>query len=136
MTTSLACVRPKVSGGPPRQAAHEGGAISRHPAFLKICVSASPLIFSVSRASATSWVAGTRNVSTLTRANFLSQNYAKDVEAESRTMERQRLTRDIHDMIGYTLTNSIMMFEAVKVMVKNEPERAKRESDGACSPGR
>lgn len=71
------------------------------------------------------------NVSTLTRANFLSQNYAKDVEAQSRTRERQRLTRDIHDMIGYTLTNSIMMFEAVKVMVKNDPERVADYAESA-----
>ena len=62
------------------------------------------------------------NVSSLTRANFLSQDYARDVEEESRKAERLRLTRDIHDAIGYTLTNNIMMMEAVKVMVKSEPE--------------
>jgi signal transduction histidine kinase len=63
------------------------------------------------------------NVASLTRANILSQNYAKDIEQESRTRERDRLTRDIHDAIGYTLTNTVMMMEAIKVMVRTEPER-------------
>jgi len=63
------------------------------------------------------------NVTSLTRANILSQDYAKDIESESRTRERDRLTRDIHDAIGYTLTNTIMMTEAIKVMMRTEPER-------------
>jgi signal transduction histidine kinase len=63
------------------------------------------------------------NVTSLTRANILSQDYAKDIEVESRTRERDRMTRDIHDAIGYTLTNTIMMMEAIKVMVRTEPER-------------
>jgi signal transduction histidine kinase len=61
------------------------------------------------------------NVASLTRANILSQDYAKDIELESRTRERDRLTRDIHDAIGYTLTNTVMMVEAIKVMVRTEP---------------
>lgn len=63
------------------------------------------------------------NVASLTRANILSQEYAKDIEEESRTRERDRLTRDIHDAIGYTLTNTVMMTEAIKVMMRTEPER-------------
>lgn len=63
------------------------------------------------------------NVASLTRANILSQDYAKDIELESRVRERDRLTRDIHDTIGYTLTNTVMMAEAIKVMVRTEPHR-------------
>ena len=63
------------------------------------------------------------NVASLTRANILSQDYARDVEVESRARERDRLTRDIHDSIGYTLTNTVMMVEAIKVMVRAEPDR-------------
>ena len=63
------------------------------------------------------------NVASLTRANILSQDYAKDIELESRARERDRLTRDIHDAIGYTLTNTVMMMEAIKVMVRTEPKR-------------
>jgi signal transduction histidine kinase len=62
------------------------------------------------------------NVTSLTRANYLSQDYAKDIEEESKTAERLRLTRDIHDTIGYTFTNTIMMLEALKVMAHSEPE--------------
>lgn len=63
------------------------------------------------------------NVERLTRANSLTQDYARDIEDESRQAERQRLTRDIHDLVGYTFTNAIMMTEAAKVMVRREPER-------------
>lgn len=63
------------------------------------------------------------NVTSLTRANYLSQEYAKGIEEVSRVAERRRLTRDIHDVVGYTLTNTIMMMEAVKVMLRTEPQR-------------
>lgn len=63
------------------------------------------------------------NVERLTRANSLTQDYAREIEDESRSAERKRLTRDIHDLVGYTFTNAIMMTEAAKVMVRREPER-------------
>jgi signal transduction histidine kinase len=63
------------------------------------------------------------NVAVLARANSLSQDYARDIEEESRAAERLSLTRDIHDTIGYTLTNTIMAMEAVKMMVRSEPGR-------------
>jgi signal transduction histidine kinase len=63
------------------------------------------------------------NVASLTRANSLSQDYARGVEEESRVAERLRLTRDIHDSIGYVMTSTIMAMEAAKVMAKSEPER-------------
>jgi signal transduction histidine kinase len=66
------------------------------------------------------------NVAALARANSLSQDYAREIEEESRVAERLSLTRDIHDAVGYTLTNTIMAMEAVKVMVKSEPERVER----------
>jgi signal transduction histidine kinase len=71
------------------------------------------------------------NVSSLTRANSLTQDYARDVEEESRVAERQRLTRDIHDAIGYTLTNTIMAMEAVKMMVRGNPERVPEHLEAA-----
>lgn len=63
------------------------------------------------------------NVTSLTRANSLSQDYARVIEEQSREAERLKLARDIHDIVGYTLTNNIMMMEAVKVMSRSEPER-------------
>ncbi len=61
------------------------------------------------------------SVSTLTRANVTSQDYARDVEESSRLSERLRLTRDIHDVVGYAMTNTMMMMEAVKLMVARDP---------------
>lgn len=63
------------------------------------------------------------NVEHLTRANSLTQDYARDIEEESRNEERMKLARDIHDLVGYTFTNAIMMTEAAKVMTRQEPER-------------
>lgn len=63
------------------------------------------------------------NVTGLTRANSLTQDLARDIEDETRDTERLRLTRDIHDMVGYTFTNAIMMTEAAKVMARREPDR-------------
>jgi signal transduction histidine kinase len=34
-----------------------------------------------------------------------------------------RLTRDIHDAVGYALTNTIMTMRAAQVMLKREPEK-------------
>jgi len=65
------------------------------------------------------------NVAALTRATSISQDYARSVEAETIAAERMRLTRDIHDAVGYTFTNNLIMMEAVKVMVRREPERVR-----------
>lgn len=48
----------------------------------------------------------------LSNANIGFQKYATLVEEESKINERKRVTRDIHDTIGYTLTNIMMMMEA------------------------
>ncbi len=47
----------------------------------------------------------------LTNANVGFQQYANIVEEKSVKEERKRITREIHDTIGYTLTNIIMMTE-------------------------
>jgi len=62
-------------------------------------------------------------VTALTRAVSASQDIARDAETRSRAAERSRLTRDIHDTVGYTLTNNVLMMEAVKLMVISEPDR-------------
>jgi signal transduction histidine kinase len=48
----------------------------------------------------------------LTSANIGFLNYASKVERDSIVKERNRLTRDIHDAVSYTLTNIRMMMEA------------------------
>ncbi len=60
-------------------------------------------------------------VDRLTRANVGYQEYAKSVEETSIEGERKRITRDIHDIVGYTLTNNITMMEAITDMMNINP---------------
>jgi signal transduction histidine kinase len=57
----------------------------------------------------------------LTQANQEYQDYLIHVEAESTERERKRITRDIHDVVGYTLTNNIMLMEAAIDMARSNP---------------
>jgi signal transduction histidine kinase len=60
-------------------------------------------------------------VDRLTRANLQYQEYAKIVGEASVETERKRITRDIHDIVGYTLTNNITMMEAITDMMNINP---------------
>ena len=60
-------------------------------------------------------------VERLTIANLGYQEYAKTIEESSTENERKRVTRDIHDIVGYTLTNNITMMEAIKDMMRINP---------------
>ena len=57
----------------------------------------------------------------ITRTNQEYQDNLIRVEAESTESERQRITRDIHDVVGYTLTNNIMLMEAATDLARNKP---------------
>jgi len=59
----------------------------------------------------------------VTRLNLSYQDYSAAVEERSAHEERLRLTRDIHDVVGYALTNTMMLMRAASIMVKDEPER-------------
>lgn len=62
-----------------------------------------------------------RLVDRLTRANLRYQEYAKSAEATSAESERRRITRDIHDIVGYTLTNNITIMEAITDIMRINP---------------
>ncbi len=64
-------------------------------------------------------------VGQLSSANLGYQQYANTVEQASMMEERKRITREIHDTIGYTLTSNIMMMEAAIDMVRRDPEEVK-----------
>jgi signal transduction histidine kinase len=64
-----------------------------------------------------------RNITKLAQANVSSLGFAASAEEESRAEERRRLAREIHDLVGYTLTTNITLMEAVKLMAASEPER-------------
>jgi signal transduction histidine kinase len=61
-------------------------------------------------------------VRNLVDANMALQLYAHNIETESAEKERGRITRELHDMIGYALTNVIVMMNAAPVLLRDEPE--------------
>ena len=65
-------------------------------------------------------------VSRLAKTNLEYQEYASRAEQVSMLEERNRITREIHDAIGYTMTNNIMMMEAASDMVHRHPERVRK----------
>jgi signal transduction histidine kinase len=62
-------------------------------------------------------------VEKITSINLEYQTYASTVERESSERERKRITREIHDIIGYTLTNQLMIIQAA--LVCKDTDRAK-----------
>ena len=60
----------------------------------------------------------TNSVIELTRANSAYQDYAVVVQESATEKERRRITRDIHDIVGYTLTNNMMLMEAALDLLK------------------
>jgi signal transduction histidine kinase len=82
-------------------------------------------------------------VTNLTTANKAFQNYADTIETASKENERNRITRELHDSIGYALTNLIMMMNAGKTLAKGDPARldelfesARTQADSALQESR
>ncbi len=50
----------------------------------------------------------------ITNTNLAYQNYAAVVERSAIERERQRISREIHDIIGYTMTNVLMLIQAAQ----------------------
>ena len=63
--------------------------------------------------------------SRLIEANLGYQNYAEQLEARTLDEERRRISRDIHDSVGYALTNVRVMLEAGAIQIDRKPEEAK-----------
>jgi len=63
------------------------------------------------------------NVLTLTQANLRFMQYAATAEARSKEEERARITRDIHDSIGYALTNILAMARLIVRLASDESEQ-------------
>jgi signal transduction histidine kinase len=62
----------------------------------------------------------------LTSANVGFQNYAVAAEQRGSDEERLRITREIHDMVGYTLSNFIMMTKASEELIDTDHETLRR----------
>ncbi len=60
----------------------------------------------------------------LMTANMMFQTYASSAEDRALQSERNRITREIHDSVGYTLTNLSMMMEACRDLARgNQKEK-------------
>ncbi len=66
-------------------------------------------------------VENTRRITNLTNANLAFQDHAEYVESESATRERNRITRELHDVTAYALTNIAMTMNAAKVLLAEDP---------------
>ncbi|MBN2659021.1 MAG: sensor histidine kinase [Spirochaetales bacterium] len=62
----------------------------------------------------------------LTTANQGLQQYANLAEEKSIINERLKMTREIHDTVGYTLTNLLMMLEASTDLIKTDPVKLEK----------
>lgn len=68
-------------------------------------------------------------LSRLTSSNLSFQNLAMDAGEKSRESERLRITRELHDIIGYTFTSNIMMMEAAISILHKDPRKVARLID-------
>jgi len=57
----------------------------------------------------------------LGRTSSSYQEFAVQAQEAATVKERQRITRDIHDVVGYTLTNNIMLLEAAMDLMQENP---------------
>ncbi len=64
-------------------------------------------------------------IQSLTQVNIGFQHYSQTVEERSKHEERNRITRDIHDTVGYSLTNIAVMLDAAIGLIERDPERVK-----------
>jgi signal transduction histidine kinase len=56
----------------------------------------------------------------LTSANVGFQEYATTIEERSASEERKRITRDIHDAVGYTMVNIMMLMEEASLIANSQ----------------
>ncbi|SIQ63271.1 Signal transduction histidine kinase [Alkalispirochaeta americana] len=59
----------------------------------------------------------------LVEANMEYQRYALDIEQSARQKERERITREVHDAVGYAFTNQRMVLEAAIVLMDRNREQ-------------
>ncbi len=64
-------------------------------------------------------------ISQLSTANIGFQSYVKTLEFQVLMNERKRVSREIHDTVGYALTNIIMMMEAAMRLPDKENKKKK-----------
>ena len=63
-------------------------------------------------------------VSRLGKANMGYQSVTSSLELDTLKKERNRVSREIHDTVGYSLTNVRIMLEAAQLIRESNPEKA------------
>lgn len=77
----------------------------------------------------------TESLVRLTTANVDFQDYAVSAEKKGVEEERHRITREIHDTMGYTLTSIMMMTKAAEELIDNDSDMLRnllQEARGQC----
>ena len=64
-----------------------------------------------------------RALNRLTEVNLDYQSHAVQMESEGINKERRRISREIHDIVGYTMTNQLMIVQAVLSMENRNDAR-------------
>ena len=63
-------------------------------------------------------------LSSMARANLGFQSYTSSLELDTLKKERKRVSREIHDTVGYSLTNIRIMLEAAQLLIDKDPKEA------------
>ncbi len=77
-----------------------------------------------------------RVIANLADANKSFLRIAHAAEERSTRDERNRITRELHDTIGYTLTNLIMTVQAAKALASANSSGLQQTLDSACDQAR
>ncbi len=77
-----------------------------------------------------------QGVQQIVAANVGFQELATAVEQTSTRRERLRITREIHDIVGYTLTNQTMVLQAAVVLLDRDHEKLRELLDSAQESAR
>lgn len=92
-------------------------------AAVTVCALVFRLVVSELKAEKAQNVRLQNEISRLANANIGFQEFAAQLERASTHAERLRLSREIHDSVGYTLTTLKMLFEAAKGLIVKEPAK-------------
>jgi signal transduction histidine kinase len=77
-----------------------------------------------------------QGVQQIVAANVGFQELAAAVEQTSMRRERLRITREIHDIVGYTLTNQTMVLQAAAVLLDRDHDKLRELLDSAQEAAR
>jgi signal transduction histidine kinase len=93
-----------------------------------ICFSSIALLM-LRRQMERTWIHKIRNqqlddtVFRMAKANKVFQEYAISAKEKAEYEERKRISREIHDTVGYTMTNLIVMMESATDFAKRDPKK-------------